>query len=281
MYWRKFGLFSYVSRSALRGLLAVVSAFIFAGCFSSSLYAQDVKPAQATPIDVKKAQLGGEPWDPQWDLLIEQNIPPEMLSLQVPKDVRRLCPNFYNMSDTDKRAFWAYFFQALAGAEAGLDPTKRVRHGERQISRIDPVTRQVVRSEGLLQLSYWDQKRYSCDFDWEHDKQLKPDDPDRTILQPKNNLQCGIRILENQIIDQRRPLMTKKSYWEPLQPGAYAHQSFLKQMTNPPEACAAKVQSKIAKAKTTRSVKQEADQKQVAAPQKAAGGDKQVASEQP
>ena len=35
---------------------------------------------------------------------------------------------FTSMSEVDKRAFWAYFFQALAGAEAGLEPTTRVRH---------------------------------------------------------------------------------------------------------------------------------------------------------
>jgi len=34
------------------------------------------------------------------------------------------------MNDPDKRAFWAYFFQALAGAEAGLNPRTRVRHTE-------------------------------------------------------------------------------------------------------------------------------------------------------
>src|SRR5690349_3059997 len=126
---------------------------------ASSSYTE-TKPAPATPIDAKKAELGGEPWDPAWDDVIEQALPPDMLSSRVPKDVRKFCPNFYNMSDTDKRVFWAYFFQALAGAEACLDPTTRVRHPERQISRIDPVTNRVFRSEGLLQLAYQDSQRY-------------------------------------------------------------------------------------------------------------------------
>lgn len=278
MFWRKFGLFSCLSHYICRGSLAAVTTLLIAGSVGPALLAQAVKPAPATPIDVKKAELGGNPWDPQWDVIIEKNIPPEMLSMQVPKDVRRLCPNFYSMSETDKRAFWAYFFQALAGAEACLDPTKRVRHGERQISRTDPVTGKIVRSEGLLQVSYWDSQRYGCDFDWDRDKDLKADDPNKTILQPKNNLECGIKILQNQIIAQQKPLLAKKSYWEPLRPGGYSHKNFLKEMTNPPEACGAKVQSKIAKNKTTHSVKQEAEQKQVAKEELKSSG-AQVASE--
>jgi hypothetical protein len=42
-----------------------------------------------------------------------------------------------------------------------------------------------------------DQERYGCDFDWEKDK----NDPAKTILQPKNNLLCGVAILKNQLID--------------------------------------------------------------------------------
>src|SRR6185437_8872934 len=78
------------------------------------------KHATATPSDMKKAELGEEPlWNPDWDLIVENALPPPLLSNQVPRDVRRFCPRFYRMSDADKRAFWAYFFQALAGAEAG------------------------------------------------------------------------------------------------------------------------------------------------------------------
>jgi hypothetical protein len=262
MLLRKLGPLFFRSRGPeLRNLLACA---ILAICFSGVARSQATKPAPATPIDVKKAELGGTPWSPEWDVLIEKNVPPEMLSMQVPHDVRRFCPRFYEMSDGDKRAFWAYFFQALAGAEAGLEPTTRVRHSERVVSRIDPVTGKIVRSEGLLQLSYWDDKRYGCDFDWQKDKNLKADDPNRTILQPKNNLECGIKILQNQIVGQHKPLITKRSYWEPLQPGAYSHRNFLKEMTNPPAACGIQSRSKIAKNKTTQTVQQVAQQKQIA-----------------
>ena len=73
-----------------------------------------------------------------------------------------------------------------------------------------------------------------------------------------------MKIIENQIIDQHKPLLSRSSYWSPLQPGTAPHKNFLKQMTNPPEACGVKVRSKVAKDKTTKTVQQVAEEKQVA-----------------
>ncbi len=206
------------------------------------------KPAPATPIDKKKAELGGKTWDPEWDKIVEKAVPPEMLSSQVPRDVQRFCPRFYDMSETDKRAFWAYFFQALAGAEAGLNPKTRAVH-------LDPG---IGRTQGLLQLTYEDEKRYGCEFSAQADRNLKPDDPSRTILRPKNNLECGIKILDDQIIAKRKPLLTKTSYWSTLQPARFSYRVFAKEMTNPPAACGLRVKSPVSPAETTQTVKQEA-----------------------
>lgn len=196
-----------------------------------------MKPAPSTPIAVKKVELGEDSWDPAWDRIVEEAVPAAMLSGQVPRDVRRFCPQFYGMGAADKRAFWAYFFQALAGAEAGLDPTTRVRHTEVEVAVRDAVTGRAVRSQGLLQLTYEDQKRYGCDFDWDADKKLKADDPAKTILQPKNNLECGVKILSRQIIDRHKPLLSRSGYWSTLRPGNADYRMFAKQMTNPPAAC--------------------------------------------
>src|ERR1035438_5365655 len=177
-------------------------------------------PSQPRPpqIDVKKVELGGTPWNPQWDQIIEKALPPEMLSKQVPRGVRRFCPRFHQMGETDKRAFWAYFFQALAGAEAGLNPNTSVSHTKAEVAKRDEVRGMGMRREGLLQLAYADQKRYGCDFNWQVDRALKPHDPAKTILQPKNNLECGVKILFNQIIVQHKPLLTRSGYWSPLHP---------------------------------------------------------------
>jgi hypothetical protein len=196
-----------------------------------------MKPAPPTPIAIKKVELGQDTWDPAWDKIIEEAIPASMLSARVPHDVRRFCPSFYKMGDADKRAFWAYFFQALAGAEAGLDPTTRVRHTEPEVAVRDKVTGRMVRSQGLLQLTYEDARRYGCDFDWKTDRKLKPDDPDKTILQPKNNLECGVKILAQQIIDMHKPLFSNSGYWSTLRRGNPDYRMFAKQMTNPPAAC--------------------------------------------
>lgn len=198
----------------------------------------ELKQAPPTPIAVEKVELGGDdPWNPDWDRMIEQALPPDLLSSKREREVKSLCPRFKDMSDADKRAFWAYFFQALAGAEAGLQPTVDVRHSNPEVAVIDPVTRRVARQQGLLQLAYMDSERYGCDFDWDQDKQLPEHDPAKTILQPKNNLLCGINILGNQLLTQHKPLLSKSSYWVTLRPGTYSYRLFIKQMANEPEAC--------------------------------------------
>ena len=211
-----------------------------------------MKPAPPTPIAVKKVELGETTWDPAWDKIVEEAIPASMLTSRVPRDVQRFCPRFYGMGPADKRAFWAYFFQALAGAEAGLDPTTRVRHTEPEVAVKDAVTGRAVRSQGLLQLTYEDQARYGCDFDWEADKKLTPKDPEKTILQPKYNLECGVKILTKQIIDMHKPLFSNSGYWSTLRRGNPDFRMFAKQMTNPPAACGLHARSERTKQRTVR-----------------------------
>lgn len=196
-----------------------------------------VKIAPSTPLNVKAEELGGPTWDKRWDIFIERSLPQELLTHRVPGDVRRYCPAFYTMSETDKRAWWAYLFQAIAAAEAGLNATTNVRHTEPEVAVPDHVTGRIVHQEGLLQLSYEDSKRYGCAFDWQADKDLPPHDANKTILNPERNLACGIRILSHQIIDQHKPIFSPTSYWSTLQPGTQSFAVFQKQMTNPPAAC--------------------------------------------
>lgn len=196
-----------------------------------------MQPAPATPIAEKKQELGGTTWDPQWDAVIEQQLPADMLSPAAAHAVRSYCPRFAEQTEAEKRAFWAYVFQALAGAEAGLNPTSDVHHTAAAVNKRDPVTSRLSHQEGLLQLKYEDAQRYGCGFDWQHDRTLPEKDPNRTILQPAQNLSCGIRIMENQIVTKNEPLVTRSSYWSTLQPGTTAYRVFAKQMTNVPETC--------------------------------------------
>lgn len=195
------------------------------------------KPVPPTPIAVQKAHLNEETWDPAWTRMIERALPRRLISRRRSNAVAALCPRYRELSGTDRRAFWAYFFQALAGAEAGLKPTADVRHSDPAVAVMDPVTGRIVRQEGLLQLAYEDSRRYGCDFDWARDRLLPEHDPGKTILQPRNNLLCGIRILENQIVKQHKPLLSDSSYWVTLQPDHMSSRMFLKQMANEPAFC--------------------------------------------
>lgn len=196
-----------------------------------------MKAAPPTPIAEKKEEQGEQSWDPQWDVIVEKALSPEMLSPRAARGVRTFCPRFAAMTEADKRAFWAYTFQALAGAEAGLKPTSDVRHTEPEVAVKDAVTHRTVRQEGLLQLTYMDAKRYGCDFDWDKDKQLAEKDPAKTILTPRNNLLCGVKIMENQILTLRKPLLTQSSYWVTLRPAQPSYRVFAKQMKNVPAVC--------------------------------------------
>ncbi|MGA2218530.1 MAG: hypothetical protein ABSG51_10615, partial [Terracidiphilus sp.] len=196
----------------------------------------EVKPAPPTPLAQQKEELNKPSWDPAWDAMVEKALPVDLLSNKVARAVKPFCPRFKQMSDVDRRAYWAYFFQALAGAEAGLEPTADARHTQPEVTVKDTVTKRATRSEGLLQLAYMDTDRYKCDFDWDKDKLLPEKDRAKTILQPRNDLMCGIKILESQLIDKRKPLLSRSSYWSTLRPGTISYKVLAKQMTNVPAA---------------------------------------------
>jgi hypothetical protein len=46
-----------------------------------------------------------------------------------------------------------------------------------------------------------------------------------------------VKIMENQIVTQGKPLVSRASYWATLQPGTAGFRVFEKQMANVPEAC--------------------------------------------
>jgi hypothetical protein len=196
-----------------------------------------VKVAPPTPLDEKKAELGGTTWQPQWDAIVEDALPRDMLSRRVAPAVRSYCPGFPEQTRVQRKEFWAYVFQALASAEAGLNPTSDVHHLQAAVNTIDPVTHLPSRQEGLLQLKYQDAKRYGCDFDWQRDRTLPVKDPQRSILQPSKNLGCGVKIMENQIVTEHKPLLSRTSYWATLQPGTEGFRVFNKQMVNVPASC--------------------------------------------
>jgi hypothetical protein len=199
--------------------------------------ANEVRPVPETPIAIKKAELDQPTWNPAWNVMIEKALPRDLLSKRRSREVGSLCPRFGRLNKGEKRAFWAYFFQALAGAEAGLKPTADVRHTNPEVDIADVVTHRPVHQQGLLQLTYMDSRRYGCDFDWEKDKDLAEHSPQKSILQPKNNSFCGIKILASQVVTRHEPLLSNESYWSTLRPGSASFAVFKKQMANVPAYC--------------------------------------------
>jgi hypothetical protein len=72
-----------------------------------------------------------------------------------------------------------------------------------------------VASEGLLQLSYQDEGSYNldCGFDWSKDKGYTDSDARKTILDPYNNLKCGIAIMARQLKNRRAITLPNSVYW--------------------------------------------------------------------
>jgi hypothetical protein len=133
------------------------------------------------------------------------------------KDIVLFCPD-YNRLDKDQRIIvWGEFISSVSFYESAWNA--KCQYTETHLG-IDKVTGLPVVSEGLLQLSYGDtQWAKWCQFDWESDRTKKTFNT--TILNPKNNLECGIGILARQIKKYERIILDKGAYWSTLRTKAH------------------------------------------------------------
>ena len=129
-------------------------------------------------------------------------------------DITLFCPKYYSLSTDLKINFWGSLFAGIAYYESGYNPTSRMQE---TTMGTDPVTHLPVYSEGLLQLSYQDITGWPfCDFDWSQDRALSPTDPKKTILDPYRNLECGIKIMAQQISQKHAITLSSGVYWATL-----------------------------------------------------------------
>lgn len=133
------------------------------------------------------------------------------------QDIQDFCPMYDRLGHQDKTNFWVELLAAMTKFESSFKPT--MRYTESTMGT-DPVTGKQVVSEGLLQLSYQDERSYRsvlpagvCDFDFESDSKLAITDVRRTILDPKTNLICGIGILNRQIDRYGKIAIASGAYW--------------------------------------------------------------------
>ncbi|MBC7457794.1 MAG: hypothetical protein H7235_05915 [Bdellovibrionaceae bacterium] len=176
-----------------------------------------------------------------WTQIIYSVIKKEesyLLGQNVADDVEIFCPTYRKLNEEQRLNFWGQFFAALAYHESGWSPVSRMV--EANFKSMDSVTKQPVVSEGLLQLSYQDEPSYhlECDFDWNKDKNLTAKDPKKTILNPYNNLRCGIKIMSVQLKKYRSITMSSNVYWAVLKTnGLYSKISQISRLSRSLKIC--------------------------------------------
>lgn len=148
-----------------------------------------------------------------WSAFAYQIIGSDVADILLPgsTDIKQFCSNYDGMTNSERVNFWAYLISAMAKFESGFNPLSR--YAETTLGT-DAITRLPLYSEGLLQLSYQDVQQYSfCQFDWQADKTLAAKDPKKSILDPFKNLDCGIKIMADQIRRKRSITLSSGVYW--------------------------------------------------------------------
>jgi hypothetical protein len=137
--------------------------------------------------DIKKLKIQPaftNEWNPNWSVILAESIitdAPQLLHHPNlgRSEVRNYCPNFSNLKRADKVKFWIIVFSSIARFESAFNP--KMRYEERKN----------FWSEGLLQLSYGDEKQH---------RDCKISLARQNIFDPQINLHCGVVIMRSQIL---------------------------------------------------------------------------------
>lgn len=156
-------------------------------------------------------------WEPvragskAWSTFVFDLIRGEASALLNATDFNFFCPNYAELSLDQKINAAGMLISGMTRYESNHNPLARYHEST---MGIDPITGQPVYSEGLLQLSYQDIQGYPfCQLDWETDQHLSPTDPNKTILNPITNLDCGVRILARQVSRRGTIILSTGAYW--------------------------------------------------------------------
>lgn len=170
------------------------------------------KPTQKDPeAPTTDGELPKKGWFPEYDEYIREGIKDKGHMLEYSRDPE----------------YWVCFFKAVAKAESNHDPYST--YWEKKLNGgVDPITGMKYLSEGLLQLSYVDAKWHGCNFCIEQDRNKASDDKTKSIFNPKNNLNCGMIILNKLMRRHDTPFWNKGHYWAVLKPRNKRHKVFKK-----------------------------------------------------
>lgn len=190
--------------------LCTLSLIFNFGCAnnSGSSSSTNNKLDQAYPLLWEEAHTEGKDWTQHVYEIINKETPD---LVQGAEDITAFCPRYFNLTTDERINFWGMLISGIVKFESNFDPTNRMHE---TTMGTDPITGKPVYSEGLMQLSYQDIRPYPfCEFDWDTDKKLQPNDPRKTILDPYKNLSCGVKILAQQIKNRNRITLTSGVYW--------------------------------------------------------------------
>ncbi|OUR98739.1 hypothetical protein A9Q84_04820 [Halobacteriovorax marinus] len=129
----------------------------------------------------------GTQWHAEWTQLVFDALDIQNSSLLEDDlnlyDLRKVnCSNYNVLPRLDKKKFWALFMASISYFESSFNPAER--YWESSMGKY---------SEGLLQLSIDDSDYYDfCELNR------------TTILNPENNLSCGMSVMAKQISGSKR-----------------------------------------------------------------------------
>lgn len=157
----------------------------------------DYDQLQVTPL----WEYSGTAESRRWTVMLQNALDvygKDLLSRKSLSDQEAWCPNFSRLSASEKKEFWVHLFNGIAKNESSFKPQttfdertyKNVRRGRISARH---------HSQGLFQMSYESagQPAYSrfCRYDWDRDHNKDVSDPDLTIYDPRNQIDCAVGVM--------------------------------------------------------------------------------------
>ena len=167
------------------------------------------------PLSWEKFHSERASWSDYTIQIIEGLFDSSFLGCQ---DITRFRSDYTSLSRQQQINVWAELISAICKFESGW----KLNSWMEENMGIDPVTGRLVRSEGLMQLSYQDQPNYRtlpCRFNWTADAGLSDEDLNKTIFNAEINLEFGINILARQIENRNKIALRDGVYWAVLKDG--------------------------------------------------------------
>lgn len=144
-----------------------------------------------------------DPKRKEWSAFLYKSLNSELFgAYNSAQDNERFCPKFKSLTKEQKAHVWSEMWVWIAYHESGWKPG--TKYFEKTMGYY---------SEGLLQLSY-------IDKDWApYCKFPRKQDAQESILDPIINLDCGLKIMREQIKKKGKIIVSSGVYWAVIKEG--------------------------------------------------------------